>query len=60
MLAAALCMASNPPLHLGLLTRGSWGGDEYTTIGLLRDHGVPYLWWRFWSWSPRPGSETLI
>jgi hypothetical protein len=59
-LAGTLCMVGILALHLGLLTRGAWGGDEYKTIGLFRDHGVPYLWWRFWSWSPRPVSETLI
>lgn len=47
-------------LHLGLLTQGKWGGDEYRTIGHYADEGAPYLWHRFWTWSPRPFSEALI
>lgn len=58
--AAAACMLVILALHLGLLTRGSWGGDEYKTIALYRDNGAGYLWFRFWSWSPRPVSELLI
>lgn len=58
--AGTVCMIVVVALHLGLLTRGSWGGDEYKTIGLYRDHGTGYLWFRFSTWSPRPLSEALI
>ena len=47
-------------LHAGLLPRGGWGADEYQTFGMFRQNGWSYLWFRFWSWSPRPFSEALI
>ena len=45
--------------HAGLLNRGAWGGDEYTTFGAYRIGGLDYAWFRFSSWSPRPVSELL-
>jgi hypothetical protein len=60
LVATILCMAAILTLHLGLLTRGAWNGDEYAAISQYRDQGVAYLWFRFWSWSPRPLSEALI
>src|SRR5215469_22663 len=53
-IAGIAYMAGIVVLHLGLLTRGAWGGDEYRTIGIYADNGVGFLWFRFWSWSPRP------
>src|ERR1700722_10340258 len=47
-------------LHLGLINHGSWGADEYNNIGAYADHGADYFWFRFWTWSPRPVSETLL
>jgi hypothetical protein len=58
--AGTVFMAGVLAVHIGLLTRGSWGGDEYRTFAAYRDVGIGYLWFRFWSWSPRPLSEVLI
>jgi hypothetical protein len=55
-----LIMAAILIVHLSLLNKGSWGADEYNAIGEYRDQGFSYLWFRFWSWSPRPLSESLI
>ena len=60
LVGATICMAAILALHLGLLTRGAWAGDEYAAISRYRDQGVGFLWFRFWSWSPRPLSEALI
>ena len=46
-------------VHFGLLNRGEWGGDDYTTFGAYRLGGLQYGWFRFWSWSPRPLAELL-
>ena len=60
LVGATICMVAILALHLGLLTRGAWAGDEYAAISRYRDQGVAFLWFRFWSWSPRPLSEALI
>ena len=60
MLVAILAMAGTVAAHLGLLPHGAWGADEYGTFAHFRDKGFSFLWFRFWSWSPRPLSEIAI
>jgi hypothetical protein len=60
LLAGTVWMVTIVVLHLGLLTYGAWGADEYSIISHYRDQGAGYIWFRFWSWSPRPLSEVLI
>jgi hypothetical protein len=58
--AGIICMIGILVLHAGLLNRASWGADEYAIISHYRDKGAGFLWFRFWTWSPRPFSEMLI
>lgn len=60
LIVALAVSASIVALHVGLLPRGGWGADEYQTFGMFREYGWSYLWFRFWSWSPRPFSEALV
>ncbi len=46
--------------HFGLLPRGAWVADEYGIFAHFREDGLSYIWFRFWSWSPRPLSELAI
>src|SRR4051812_30281131 len=57
--AGTAVMVAIVAAHFGLLNRGAWGGDEYTTFSAYRAGGLHYGWFRFWSWSPRPVSELL-
>lgn len=57
--AGTAVMVAIIAVHFGLLNRGAWGGDDYTTFGAYRIGGLQYGWFRFWSWSPRPLAELL-
>jgi hypothetical protein len=57
--AGTAVMVAIVAMHFGLLNRGAWGGDDYTTFGAYRLGGLHYGWFRFWSWSPRPLAELL-
>lgn len=57
--AGTAVMVAIIAVHFGLLNRGAWGGDDYTTFSAYRTGGLQYGWFRFWSWSPRPLAELL-
>ena len=57
--AGTAVMAGIITVHFGLINRGEWGGDDYTTFSGYLNGGLHYAWFRFWSWSPRPVSELF-